>query len=94
MCIFFNELPDEQQNTVRAIFADPPPDILWLNVLILFDVLHSESHVSNGFLCVALNLHQEMRRGIFPYSGQQGCISRHTVNELRNYLRGVGVEPN
>jgi hypothetical protein len=94
MCISFDELPDEQQKIVRAIFSDPPPEIFWLNVLILFDTLHCTRQTMGDIVCVELNFHHEVARGVFPYSGEQGCVSRHIIQYLRNYLRGVGVEPN
>jgi hypothetical protein len=94
MCISFDELPDEQQKIVKAIFSDPPPAIFWLSVLVLFDTLECRRQMIGEFVCVELNVHQTVRRGLFPFSGEHECLSRNAIRNLRTYLRGVGVEPN
>jgi hypothetical protein len=94
MCISFDELTHEQQSTVRAIFEDlPRSDIAWANVFDLFKALGILRSI-DGFVCVEVQCRQEIRRGVFPCSNEQDCVSRHMIGYLRHYLRGLGVEPN
>lgn len=95
MCISFDELNDEHQAIINTVFEDPPrPDILWLRVLALFKALSGTIREIDYFICVEIESSEGIRRCVFPYSGDQGCVSRHMIEYLRNYLRGVGVEPN
>lgn len=93
MCIPFDELNDDQQATVRAIFEDPPrSDILWSDILALFEAADNAVLESDGFIYVSLS-DATGGVGIFPYSVGQKYFGRHMVGNLREYLRGVGVEP-
>ena len=92
MCIHFDELTNEQQALVRAVFSDPPrSDILWSDVLALFEGIGNMVVRSNDFIYVALS-DATGGVGIFPYL-EQHYFGRHMVANLREYLRGVGVEP-
>lgn len=98
MCISFDELNNEQQSTVRAIFADlPRSDISWIQVLDLLTALNGTIQKIDSCICVEImtqaNYESGIRRGIFPYSDEQKYVGRHMIGYLQQYLRGVGVEP-
>lgn len=93
MCIY-SELSNDQQVTVRAIFEDlPRSDIPWAKVLDLFRRLTDSINISPGVIWVAIDCQEEQRIGIFICLNEQGCVSRHMIADLRDLLRGVGVEP-
>jgi hypothetical protein len=98
MCISFDELTNEQQVAVRAIFEDlPRSDMAWSTVLDLFRALAEplgSVEVDRGLICVAVVYQGKPRPGVFVCINELGCISRHMVEDLKDYLCGVGVQPN
>jgi hypothetical protein len=98
MCISFDELTHEQQIVVKAIFEDlPRADIPWSTVLDLFRALAEPLgwvEVSSGLICVAVMYQGSPKPGIFVCLDELGPVSRHMIEDLQDYLCGVGVEPN
>lgn len=93
MCIPFDELNDDHQATISAIFEDPArSDILWTDILTLFEAISNNVLKADGFIYVSLR-DVSGGVGIFPYLAGQRYFGRHMVENLREYLRGVGVEP-
>lgn len=97
MCIYFGDLPDDQQATVDAIFEDPPrSDIPWFKVLNIFETLVIALGGTTGrfgdFICIGLGSEAEIG-GVFPCLSDQECVSCQMIGYLREYLSGVGVEP-
>jgi hypothetical protein len=93
MCIPFDELNDDHQATITAIFEDPArSDILWSDILTLFEALSNNILKADGFIYVSLS-DATGGVGIFPCPLGQEYFGRHMVGNLREYLRGVGVEP-
>jgi hypothetical protein len=99
MCIY-SELTAQQQATVTAIFADMPrSDISWQSVLDLFkgliniDGLNGSVDVSAGIIRVVIKFKGESIVGILPCPDEMGCVGSYMIEDLRDILSGVGVEP-
>lgn len=94
MCIPFDELTNDQQAIIIAIFSDPPrSDVLWSTVLELFSELGSLITTHEGLVSIASSCGKE-RMGVFSYAGREGFVSRQMIQYLRDYLCEVGVQPN
>jgi hypothetical protein len=98
MCLYFSELTESQQATVKAIFEDQPrSDIPWRSVLDLFNGMNGLVNISARRICVVFRCEGECggepRVGIIPCSNERGYVGSHLIEDLRDLLSGVGVEP-
>lgn len=94
MCIYFRELTTDQQIMVKAIFEDPPRlDISWTMVFVLLNALADTVQADAGVVRVVVRCREKPKIGVFACSSEQGQVSRQMVKYLRDFLRGLGVEP-
>ncbi len=94
MCIYFSELTESQQATVSAIFEDQPrSNIPWRSVLDLFNGLNGSVTIDPRRICVGIKYEEELKVGVFPCSDRTGYVGSHMIENLRDFLSGVGVEP-
>lgn len=90
MCIYHpHDLNDEQQQTLKRIFKDPPlPNILWTNAIELLAALQGAtiSEMSNKICVKVPHSHYNYRVTVLSPVENNEYVDSHQVKNIRAFL--------
>lgn len=93
MCIYGDEFDKDDQETLRAIFANPARlDIDWLSIVELFNALGALVRERGDRIRIAMTQGSVTRNAILHRPSEQQYASPSTVEAIREFLVTVGVE--